>query len=178
MIGGTRKDARILGSLRTADGQGIVRMEDCFDTTIEDLWSALTDPGRLVRWLGDVDGDLRVGGEFRAHFTATGWQGTGRVAACEPPRRLRVLTRDADEPDAAFHHVIEATLTGEGNRTLLVWEERGIPVNLIAEYAAGIQLHVEDLGDSIAGRERRDPAARWKDVVPAYRELAARILSS
>ena len=45
---------RILGSLRSADGKGIVRMEDRFDTDIDDLWSALTDPSRLARWIGDV----------------------------------------------------------------------------------------------------------------------------
>jgi len=74
-------DDRILGSLRIADGEGVVRMEDRFDTTVEDVWSALTDPGRLEQWLGEFEGDLRVGGEFRAHFTATGWKGTGRVDA-------------------------------------------------------------------------------------------------
>ena len=45
-------DGRILGSLRSADGKGVVRMEDRFDTDIDDVWSALTDPapsGPLVR---------------------------------------------------------------------------------------------------------------------------------
>ena len=42
-------DDRILGSLRSADGKGIVRVEDRFETGIDDLWSALTDPRRLVR---------------------------------------------------------------------------------------------------------------------------------
>ena len=37
---------RIVGTLRTADGKGVVRMEDRFSTDIDDLWSALTDPGR------------------------------------------------------------------------------------------------------------------------------------
>jgi len=37
-------DDRILGSLRSADGKGIVRVEDRFETGIDDLWSALTDP--------------------------------------------------------------------------------------------------------------------------------------
>ncbi len=41
---------RILGSLRAADGKGVVRIEDRFDTDIDDLWSALTDPRRLARW--------------------------------------------------------------------------------------------------------------------------------
>ena len=31
---------RILGSLRSVDGKGIVRIEDRFDTGIDDLWSA------------------------------------------------------------------------------------------------------------------------------------------
>ena len=85
---------RILGSLRSADGKGVVRMEDRFDTDIDDLWSALTDPRRLARWIGDVDGDLRLGGEFRARFFTSGWEGTGRVEACEPPRRVLVATKD------------------------------------------------------------------------------------
>ena len=34
-------DDRILGSLRSADGKGIVRVEDRFETGIDDLWSAL-----------------------------------------------------------------------------------------------------------------------------------------
>ena len=89
-------DRRILGTLQSADGNGVVRMEDRFDTDIDDLWSALTDPRRLARWLGEVEGDLRLGGEFRARFVASGWQGMGRVEACEPPNRLLVLTRDED----------------------------------------------------------------------------------
>ena len=35
----------IVGTLRIADGKGAVRMEDRFDTDIDDLWSALTEPG-------------------------------------------------------------------------------------------------------------------------------------
>ena len=52
---------RILGSLRSADGAGIVRIEDRYDTDIDDLWSAITDPDRLARWFGEVDGELSPG---------------------------------------------------------------------------------------------------------------------
>ena len=71
MTGNAGGGERILGSLRSADGKGVVRMEDRFDTHIDDLWSALTDPRRLAGWLGEVQGDLRLGGEFRAHFFAS-----------------------------------------------------------------------------------------------------------
>ena len=81
---------RILGSLRSADGKGVVRMEDRFETDVDDLWSALTDPGRLARWLGEVDGDLRLGGEFRARFFASGMGGhrsSGGLRAPAAPAR-------------------------------------------------------------------------------------------
>ena len=162
----------ILGSLHTADGKGLVRMEDRVATPIDDVWSALTDTDRLARWLGEIEGDLRVGGEFRAHFLASGWRGTGRIEACEPPRHLLVLTRDEDEPEADFGHAIEVTLTPDGDATLVTWEERGMPENLLAPYGAGIQVHVEDLAAHLAGRERCDAAARFEELFPSYRALA------
>jgi uncharacterized protein YndB with AHSA1/START domain len=48
---------RIRGSLGSAEGKGIVRMDDRFDSGIDDVWSALTDPSRLGRWYGEVEGD-------------------------------------------------------------------------------------------------------------------------
>jgi uncharacterized protein YndB with AHSA1/START domain len=80
----TRAGSTLLGSLQAAGGKAAVRMEDRFSTGIDDLWSALTDPQRLARWIAEVDGDLRLGGEFRARFTS-GWQGPGQVDVCEPP---------------------------------------------------------------------------------------------
>jgi uncharacterized protein YndB with AHSA1/START domain len=163
--------SRILGTLQSADGKGIVRMEDRFDTSIDDLWSALTGRDRLARWLGEFEGDLRLGGAFQARFFASGWEGTGRVQACEPPRRLLVLTRESDE---SGEHAIEATLTADGDQAILVIEERGMPLEYLAGYGAGIQVHVEDLAAHIAGRERV-AADRWKELMPAYQDLAAKL---
>jgi len=117
-------------------------------------------------------GDLRLGGEFRATFFASGWEGTGRVEACDPPRRLLVRTRGEGD---AEEHTIEATLTADGNQTTAVIEERGMPVNLLSAYGAGVQVHVEDLAAHIAGRGRVDAGARWGQLHPAYEELAAKI---
>ena len=142
-----------------------MRIEDRFDTDLDDLWSALTDPGRLSDWIGEVEGDLRLGGEFRFSFFATGSEGTGRVEACEPPRRL-LVTMALGEPD---EDVIEATLATDGDQTILVWEERGMPLDQVAAYGAGVQIHVEDLAAYLAGRERReDVKARWDELQPAY----------
>jgi uncharacterized protein YndB with AHSA1/START domain len=188
MTSNARRDIRILGSLRSAGATGIVRMEDRYDTDIEDLWSALTDPRRLARWLGEVEGDLRPGGEFRLHLVLAsppspldGWDGTGRVEACEPPRRLLVTTRETHESwqkgrgAQPFDDAIEATLTADGDQTILVVEERGMPLDLIAAYGAGMQVHIEDLASHVAGRERCDADARWGELHPAYEDLAANV---
>ena len=145
-------------------------MQDRLDTDIDDLWSAFTDPKRLARWIGTVEGDLRLGGEFRAHFLPSGWEGTGRVEACEPPRHLRVVTKEAG---LQYEETIEVTLTADGDRTLLVLEERGMPIDKLAGYGAGIQVHVEDLAAHLAGRERCDADVRWNELIPAYQDLAA-----
>ena len=126
---------------------------------------------RLARWIGDVEGDLRLGGEFRFRFFASGSEGIGRVEECEPSRRL-LLTMALGQPE---EDVIEATLTAVGGQTILVWEERGMPLNLLAAYGAGVQIHVEDLAAYLAGRERVDAAARWDEIQTAYEEMAANV---
>ena len=160
-------DFRLLGSLRAVDGACIVRLEDRFDTDVEDLWSALSDPPRLARWLGEVAGDLRPGGEFRARYFASGWEGTGHVHICEAPQRLLIATKAEGEPDV----VVELTLTADGDQTILVIEHRGVPLDTIAAYGAGNQIHLEDLAAFLAGGEPCDAPSRWQALHPLYQDL-------
>jgi len=171
MTGDASTAARLLGTLGTADGKGVVRVQDRFDADIEIVWSAITDPARLASWWGEVEGDLRPGGEYRARVFASGWEGTGRVEACEAPRRLLVLTREPGQPE---EQSIEVTMTADGGKTTVIWEERGMPVAYLAGYGAGIQVHVEDLGAYLAGRERCNASARMSELFPAYQALAAK----
>jgi uncharacterized protein YndB with AHSA1/START domain len=172
MTGDASSGARLLGTLGTADGKGVVRVQDNIDADIDTVWSALTDPSRLAGWWGEVEGDLRLGGQYRARVFASGWEGTGRVEACEAPRRLLVLTREPGQPE---EQSIEVTLTADGGQTTVVWEERGMPVAYLAGYGAGIQVHVEDLGAYLTGGERCDAGARMSELFPAYEPLAAEI---
>lgn len=164
----TQRPERTLSVLRGASGRGVVRLADRFATDPDDLWSALTDPERLIRWLGEVQGDLHAGGRFHAHYFASGWEGACLVQVCDPPRRLVILTETPDQPDG----VVEITLTPEGDQTVLVIEDRGVPLDDIAAYGAGNQVHLEDLATYLAGGDRCDARSRWQELLPAYQKLA------
>lgn len=56
-----------------------------YDTTIEDLWDACTNPERLARWYAPVTGDLRPGGTFEQVN-----MGSGTIIACHGPNLLKV----------------------------------------------------------------------------------------
>ncbi|WP_114854998.1 SRPBCC family protein [Brachybacterium sp. YJGR34] len=153
----------ILSSMRQLDDtRGAVRVEDVYDTDVEDLWSACTRPERLARWIGEVTGDLRPGGEFRASWVS-GWAGSGRIDVCEPPRHL-ALTLD---PGTEAETRVEAWLRTQDEQTLLVVEERGLPLDDLPAHGAGWQAHLEDLARSLVGgasvwRER------WTVLIPEY----------
>ena len=164
----TSPNARIVGTLRRLDDdKGAVRMEDVYDTDIDDLWSAVTDPERLARWLVEVEGDLRVGGQVQVRFTST-WTGPGRIDTCDAPHHL-LVTLSPGTPDET---VLEATLAPDGEKTRLVVEERGIPLDEIAGHGSGWQAHVEDLSRYLAGGES-DWHSRWIALTPEYEAIAA-----
>jgi uncharacterized protein YndB with AHSA1/START domain len=169
---------KIIGSMRPLDdARGAVRVEDVYDTGIDDLWQACTDPERLARWMAKVSGDLRPGGTIDAVFTST-WSGSGRIEVCEAPRHLRLTM----EPGTDEETEIEAWLTAEGARTRLIVEERGLPRERLYYHGAGWQAHLEDLARSLTTEgagEWSDRAAeptwreRWTELTPVYQQMAA-----
>jgi uncharacterized protein YndB with AHSA1/START domain len=146
-------------------------MQERFAVGIDDLWAALTEPDRLVYWFGEVEGERAPGHELRLNITLSG----GRVAtvdACEPPSRVLLTLRDPEPgPGQPERTRLEVRLTADGEETVLVWEERGLPLPLLPAYGAGIQIHVEHLVDYISGRQPRDVEARWGELLPAYEAL-------
>jgi uncharacterized protein YndB with AHSA1/START domain len=54
-----------------------------FDTTVDDLWEAITTPQRLARWFLPVEGDLKLGGRYQLKGNAG-----GTITRCDPPEAL------------------------------------------------------------------------------------------
>jgi uncharacterized protein YndB with AHSA1/START domain len=51
-----------------------------YDTTVDDLWEAITTPDRLRRWFSPVTGDLRLAGRYHIQGNAS-----GTITRCDPP---------------------------------------------------------------------------------------------
>jgi uncharacterized protein YndB with AHSA1/START domain len=56
-----------------------------YDTTIDDVWDAVTNPERIPRWFLPISGDLRPGGRYQLKGNAG-----GEITACDPPRRFDI----------------------------------------------------------------------------------------
>jgi len=163
----------LTATLHSSDGTGVIHLKGRYETDVDDLWSALTDPQRLARWYGNVEGDLRVGGEFTAFVNGSEWDGRGRVDECEPPRRFRVSKWE----DEGAVEVVTAELVSHGDHTMLEVEVRGLAVDKLWAYGAGWQALAEDLAAHLGGQSCADWGARWEELAPSYREMTVEPLA-
>ncbi|MCU6709117.1 SRPBCC family protein [Paenibacillus sp. J5C_2022] len=62
-----------------------VTLERSYDTTPEDLWDAMTNPERLLRWFAPVSGELKLGGRYQIKDNAG-----GLITECVPPHYFSV----------------------------------------------------------------------------------------
>lgn len=88
-----------------------------YDTPIDDLWDACTDPGRIGRWLQPISGELRVGGRYQLEGNAG-----GIIETCEPPHRFTATW----EYDGAVSW-IEASLSQESAQRACLTLEHIVP---------------------------------------------------
>ena len=56
-----------------------VTLSRAFDTTLDDLWGAVTAPDRIPRWATNVTGDLQLNGRYQIESNAS-----GTITKCEP----------------------------------------------------------------------------------------------
>ena len=104
-----------------ADGDGervSVLLRRSYDTTVQDVWDAVTDPDRMKRWFLPVSGDLQVGGSFQLEGNAG-----GEILTCEPPRLLRVTFGDPNS-------IVELRLTAQGDGATVLELEHTVPIEI------------------------------------------------
>jgi uncharacterized protein YndB with AHSA1/START domain len=162
----------IEGKLRAEGDRAGVRFERRYDASPEEVWSALTEPERLVRWLANVvEMDVSVGGRYLLVWHEDdGEQRTdGTVRALEPGRLLELDWTYPGEPD----RVVRFELRPDGDGTILVVDHRGLSPEGVVGYGAGWHSHLDSLDAHLGGGEA-DWAARFAELRPAYAAHAAK----
>lgn len=76
-------ERRVVSLERGGTPARMVILSRTYETTIEDLWDAVTHKKRLPRWFAPVEGDLRIGGRYQVENNAG-----GEIVKCERPRIL------------------------------------------------------------------------------------------
>ena len=74
--------SRHVGSRVFGPGEArVATISQTYDTDVDDLWDACTNPERLPRWFLPVTGELTVGGRYQLEGNAG-----GTVERCDPPK--------------------------------------------------------------------------------------------
>lgn len=81
MIGAVTREVR--DAERDGQKVRIVIAARDYDTDLDDLWDAITNPERLPRWFAPVTGDFKLGGRFQIKGNAD-----GTITACAAPHTL------------------------------------------------------------------------------------------
>ncbi|QEO15363.1 hypothetical protein FLP10_13700 [Agromyces intestinalis] len=144
-----------------------LQLEERYATDVDELWQAITDPGRLARFMATYRGEFRVGGTWEAIGSSGDVYCVGVVQVCDPPRGFTTTWQVRGEHETR----LEVRLVPDGGGTRLVLRHDGISDT---EYGPGWHVYLEALGryldDPIAHAERDDAwwDARFAEIAPAY----------
>ncbi len=78
-------DRTVESRLHNGRAARVVTARRSYDTSIDDLWDALTNPERIPRWFLPITGDLQLGGRYQLEGNAG-----GEISRCEAPCFLSV----------------------------------------------------------------------------------------
>ena len=158
------------GVLRNDGERCAVAFRRLYDFTAEELWSALTDPDRIGRWLATAARfDREAGGQVELVFGD--WSGDqracGRILTWDEPRVLEYEWRFPGEDES----IVRFELHPQEFGTLLVLDHRQLGRAAGSGYGAGWHAHL----DALSGVYDFSDAAwtrRFEELLPDYRSQA------
>ena len=158
------------GALRPDADRLAVRFERRYPATPAEVWSAITEPERIGRWLAPTT--LLGDGRYQLDF-GDDHRTTGGVEVCEPPHSLVVTWDFAGEPTSR----VSVEVRPDGDGALLVLDHTRLPQNQGAEYGAGWEAHLATLEAQLTGAAAPDWDERFGALLPGYRAAAADLAS-
>ncbi|MER6665283.1 SRPBCC family protein [Amycolatopsis japonica] len=147
---------RKLGKRVIEAGEAVTAtVSQVYDTGLDDLWDACTNPERIPHWFLPVSGELRVGGKYQLEGNAG-----GTVERCDPPKSFAATWEYGG--DVSW---IELRLSSEADgRTRFELDHTAVPNehwNQFGPGAVGIgwDMMLNGLALHLASGEAADPEA-------------------
>jgi uncharacterized protein YndB with AHSA1/START domain len=126
-----------------------------FDTSVDDLWNAVTTADRIARWLSPIEGELKLGGRYQIKGNAA-----GSITRCDPPEAFDVtwefgggtswlnvrLAEDGGKARLTLEHIAHRDGIGEAHLKQFGPGAVGIGWDLSFE---GLKRHVETPGQEV-----------------------------
>ena len=137
-----------------------VTVSQSYNSPIEDVWDACTNPERIPRWFLPISGDLRVGGRYQLEGNAS-----GTIERCDPPSSFAATWEYGEQVSW-----IEVRLTAEpeGSTRLALEHIAHVDDGQWAEFgpgAVGIGWDIGFMGLAVylssGGRADRQESADW-----------------
>jgi uncharacterized protein YndB with AHSA1/START domain len=130
-----------------ADGRQRLEFHRSWPDPVEDVWSALTEPDRMARWIGTYDGERAVGGT--GTFTMTHEQEPAgepmAIEECDPPQRLVVSWVGQED------WRLEVDLWEEGGRAVLRFRQVFAAGVDVADFAGGWHWYLDKFDAEVTG---------------------------
>ena len=158
----------------------LVQREVRIDAPPSAVFEFLTDPAKMVRWMGtDAALDPRPGGRYRVNVNGQDWV-SGNVVEIVPDRLL-VFTwgwEDGTLPVPPGASTVKIALQPDGNGTLLRLIHRDLPQEMRAFHRLGWEYALPRLAVVAAGRDPGPDPLRstLRNVQMAARSLPPRYI--
>jgi uncharacterized protein YndB with AHSA1/START domain len=153
---------------RLEDGRQRLEFRRSWPDPVEDVWSALTEPDRLARWIGRYEGVRAVGAEGTFFMTHEAGEHTGEpmtILECDPPRRLVVEWTQQETEDWR----VDLDLWTEGGRTWLAFVQVFPADADVVDFALGWHWYLDKFGAELGDPA---PSGDWDafhaEIGPAY----------
>ena len=148
------------------DGTAYVVFERTFDAPIDDVWAAVTEPDRLVRWIGTWAGDP-ASGEIAFRMTAEAEDAPEErilIDECLEPSRL--VMRSARPDDHSLLWTWQIDLSETGGVTTLTFAQEVCDLTLAESVGPGWDYYLDRM---VAAESGGDPSAiDWNDYYPEF----------
>lgn len=143
----------------TASGVDLV-ITRRFRGSLEDVWTAVTDPDSSARWFGRWEGDAGPGKVIRVQmaFEETQPWFDSTITACERPRLLGLHTKD-DHGEWS----LELSLATDGDETVLTFVQHMTDAATAGHTGPGWEYYL----DNLVAAYTDTPLPKFTDYFPA-----------